>query len=140
LTEDPSIADVAAECGLSSTHFARAFKKTTGSPPHAWIIAKRVERAKQLMSGTTLELPKIAQFCGFVDFLAALGTGLRKPHWLAWAGGIEPYKKCLWHRAFSNRYSAFDSIFDSFSALTRADAAGSAKIYVAPGQSADGVS
>jgi AraC family transcriptional regulator len=36
LDGDPSIADVAAECGLSSSYFAKAFKQTTGAPPHAW--------------------------------------------------------------------------------------------------------
>jgi AraC-like DNA-binding protein len=67
LDGDPSIADVAAECGLSSSYFAKAFKQTTGVPPHAWLSMKRIERAKQLLSGTKLELAEIALACGFVD-------------------------------------------------------------------------
>ena len=34
LGESHSISRLAAECGLSSSHFARAFKETTGFAPH----------------------------------------------------------------------------------------------------------
>lgn len=67
LDGDPSIADVAPECGLSSSYFAKAFKRATGAPPHAWLSIKRIERAKQLMNETDLELAEIALACGFVD-------------------------------------------------------------------------
>jgi AraC family transcriptional regulator len=67
LDGDPSIADVAAECGLSSSYFAKAFRQETGAPPHAWLSMRRIARAKQLLSGTTVELAEIASACGFVD-------------------------------------------------------------------------
>jgi AraC family transcriptional regulator len=67
LDGDPSIADIAAECGLSSSYFAKAFKQATGAPPHAWLSMKRIERAKQLLRATKLELAEIALACGFVD-------------------------------------------------------------------------
>lgn len=67
LDGDPSIVDIAAECGLSSSYFAKAFKQATGAPPHAWLSMRRIERAKQLLSGTKLELAEIALVCGFVD-------------------------------------------------------------------------
>jgi AraC family transcriptional regulator len=67
LDGDPSIADIAAECGLSSSYFAKAFRQTTGAPPHAWLSKKRIERAKQLMNETDLKLAEIALVCGFVD-------------------------------------------------------------------------
>jgi AraC family transcriptional regulator len=67
LDGDPSIANIATECGLSSSYFAKAFKQTTGAPPHAWLSMKRIERAKQLMKETSLELAEIALACGFVD-------------------------------------------------------------------------
>jgi AraC family transcriptional regulator len=67
LEGDPSIADIAAECGLSSSHFARAFKLTTGAPPHAWLSRRRIERAKQLLRETNLTLAETALACGFVD-------------------------------------------------------------------------
>ena len=67
LDGDPSIADIAAECGVSSSYFAKAFKQVTGAPPHAWLLMKRIERAKQLMSKMDTGLAEIALACGFVD-------------------------------------------------------------------------
>jgi AraC family transcriptional regulator len=67
LDGDPSIADIAAECGLSSGYFAKAFRQATGAPPHAWLSMRRIERAKQLLGGTQVGLAEIALACGFVD-------------------------------------------------------------------------
>jgi transcriptional regulator GlxA family with amidase domain len=44
-----SLAELARACDLSPGHFARAFKQTTGQSPHRWLIAQRIEKAKQLM-------------------------------------------------------------------------------------------
>jgi AraC family transcriptional regulator len=67
LNEDPSIAELARECGLSSGYFSRAFRQTTGVTPHQWLIRRRVERARQLLLGNGLGLADIALVCGFVD-------------------------------------------------------------------------
>src|ERR1700730_167534 len=67
LAHDPSIAEVAHECGLSSGYFARAFKRSTGVPPYQWLTKMRVERAKELLKDPRCELADIAQACGFVD-------------------------------------------------------------------------
>jgi len=67
LDGNPSIVELARECGLSSSHFARAFGRTTGMPPHRWLMKRRVERAKQLLAIGELELAQIALTCGFVD-------------------------------------------------------------------------
>ncbi len=67
LAGDPSIAEVANECRLSSSYFARAFKQTTGMPPYRWLTRQRVERAKELLRDPRRELADIAQLCGFVD-------------------------------------------------------------------------
>jgi hypothetical protein len=40
LSEDPTVAELARECGLSSGYFARAFRQTTGVTPHQWLIKK----------------------------------------------------------------------------------------------------
>jgi AraC family transcriptional regulator len=58
---------LANECELSRSHFARAFKKTTGSPPHRWLIELRVERAKDMLLKSDLSLAEIADLCGFFD-------------------------------------------------------------------------
>jgi AraC-like DNA-binding protein len=67
LGSDPSISDVADQCGLSSSHFSRAFKRETGLSPHQWLIKRRVERTKELLREPNLQLAEIAQICGFVD-------------------------------------------------------------------------
>jgi AraC family transcriptional regulator len=67
LDADPSIVELARECGLSGSHFARAFGRTTGMPPHRWLMKRRVERAKHLLVTGELELAQIALTCGFVD-------------------------------------------------------------------------
>jgi len=67
LNGDPSIADVAAACGLSSSYFAKAFRQAMGMPPHVWLSTRRIERAKRLLIEERLELSEIAVACGFVD-------------------------------------------------------------------------
>jgi len=67
LDGDPLITEAAGVCGLSTTYFAKAFKQTTGAPPHAWLVMRRIERAKRLLSESTLEIAEIALACGFVD-------------------------------------------------------------------------
>src|ERR1700726_4154212 len=49
LAHDPSIGEIAHECGLSSGYFARAFKRSTGVPPYRWLTKLRIERAKELL-------------------------------------------------------------------------------------------
>jgi len=67
LAGDPSISQIANECGLSTSYFARAFKQATGVPPYRWLTKQRVERAKELLQDPGRELADIAQLCGFVD-------------------------------------------------------------------------
>jgi AraC family transcriptional regulator len=67
LGKDISIAQLASECGLSSGHFARAFRQTTGRPPHRWLLERRLEVAQGLLSNSQMSLPQIASACGFSD-------------------------------------------------------------------------
>lgn len=64
---DISLADVARQCGLSVSQFARAFKTTTGVAPHRWLIQLRVEAAKQHLADPSMRLAEIALCCGFAD-------------------------------------------------------------------------
>jgi AraC family transcriptional regulator len=64
---DVAIAEVAEECRLSRSHFARAFRQSTGAPPHKWLLERRVEVAKELMLNTRLPLVDVALSCGFSD-------------------------------------------------------------------------
>jgi AraC family transcriptional regulator len=64
----PSLEQLAAVAGLSPYHFARQFKAATGLPPHQYVIARRVERAKQLLqTGTDKSLAEVAAHAGFSD-------------------------------------------------------------------------
>ena len=67
LDRDVSLDRLAAECQLSRTHFARAFRQTTGMPPHRWLLARRVDKAKDLLSQSPTALADIALACGFAD-------------------------------------------------------------------------
>ncbi|MBB3257786.1 AraC-like DNA-binding protein [Paraburkholderia bannensis] len=67
LDTNVSVAEVARECGLSRGHFLRAFKETTGLPPHRWLISRRIELAQELMRNKDLPLITISQMCGFAD-------------------------------------------------------------------------
>jgi AraC family transcriptional regulator len=67
LTGAAPLAAIAAACGLSASHFARAFRRSTGLPPHAWLNQARVERAMILLRQRGQSLSEIALECGFVD-------------------------------------------------------------------------
>lgn len=56
---------MAAAARLSPYHFARQFKAATGLPPHQYVIARRVERAKRLLLEGELPLAEIASQVGF---------------------------------------------------------------------------
>ena len=60
-----SLSELAAECGISISHFARAFKGTVGVAPHQWLVRQRMEFAKQLLSSTRMATVDIALECGF---------------------------------------------------------------------------
>ncbi len=67
LTDDIGLEDAASVVGLSAKHFARAFKQSTGLPPHRWVIERRVERSQELLTDGGSTLADIALECGFAD-------------------------------------------------------------------------
>jgi AraC family transcriptional regulator len=68
LDAGPTLTEMAAVARLSPYHFARQFKAATGLPPHQYVIARRVERAKQLLQGGgDLPLAQVAARSGFSD-------------------------------------------------------------------------
>ncbi|WP_338691788.1 AraC family transcriptional regulator [Bradyrhizobium sp. 26S5] len=58
---------IAAEFGFSVSHFSRAFRISTGLPPHQWLLRQRVTAAKQLMAVRDLSLSEIAISAGFAN-------------------------------------------------------------------------
>ena len=67
LCGDLSLTRLATECGLSSRHFARAFRQSAGMPPHRWLVRQRVERARELLGKPALSLAEVASASGFAD-------------------------------------------------------------------------
>jgi AraC family transcriptional regulator len=62
-----TIADVARECNLTPSYFAKAFRRTTGMSPHQYLTHIRLEEAKGLLLSSSLPLADIALICGFGD-------------------------------------------------------------------------
>jgi transcriptional regulator GlxA family with amidase domain len=79
LDGDIALQQVAEACELSVSHFARAFKQTFHVPPYRWLIERRVDRARDLMTNSRLPLADIAIRCGFAD-QSALNRSFKRIH------------------------------------------------------------
>ena len=65
LADDVGLAELAALTGYSLQHFKRAFKASTGMPPHRFLLTLRIKRAQALLVQNKLALAQIALECGF---------------------------------------------------------------------------
>ena len=65
VAEAVSLADLAALCGVSVFHFARAFKTSTGIAPHQFQISLRMERARLHLSRSDSPVTEIALSLGY---------------------------------------------------------------------------
>jgi AraC family transcriptional regulator len=61
------IDDLANVVALSRSHFSRAFKRSIGLSPMEYVVVRRVERAKAMISGTREPLAEVELACGFAD-------------------------------------------------------------------------
>lgn len=61
------VEDLASVTRLSTSHFSRAFKLSFNVPPHAYIMALRLARARALMLESDEQMSQIAAACGFAD-------------------------------------------------------------------------
>jgi AraC family transcriptional regulator len=59
--------DLAREAGLSTSHFIRSFRESTGKTPHQFLLHRRVEKARDLMRDTRASLTEVALASGFAD-------------------------------------------------------------------------
>lgn len=62
-----SLAELAAVVGLSQVHFIRLFRERFASPPHAYVMSQRIDRAKVLLTRGNLPIKEVAASCGFAD-------------------------------------------------------------------------
>ncbi|MFQ3669344.1 MAG: AraC family transcriptional regulator, partial [Fimbriimonadaceae bacterium] len=56
---------VAAQLGLSNSHFRHLFKQTTGQPFHQYLIAVRLEHARQMLLDQDISVSQVASAVGF---------------------------------------------------------------------------
>jgi AraC-like DNA-binding protein len=64
---ESSVAEVAAKVGLSAAQFTRAFKASTGFPPHRWQLNQRIAKAQELLRYGAFPLAEIALATGFTE-------------------------------------------------------------------------
>jgi AraC family transcriptional regulator len=65
LTRNLSLADIAAQAQIRPSHFARAFKESTGLSPHQYILRRRIDRAIEMLENERSTLAGIAYDLGF---------------------------------------------------------------------------
>lgn len=62
-----SVVTLAAEAGLSPSHFARAFRESTGRSPHRYLLTQRLERGRRLLAAPGTTISEVAARTGFAD-------------------------------------------------------------------------
>jgi AraC family transcriptional regulator len=62
---DLSLAELASVAGISTFHFSREFKKTTGKTPHQYLMKFRVDQAKMLLAKSEMPLIEVGLRSGF---------------------------------------------------------------------------
>jgi AraC family transcriptional regulator len=60
-----TLEELAAAAGLSRSHFARAFRASTGCSPFARLRSMRVARSKALLADEALTVAQVSQACGY---------------------------------------------------------------------------
>ena len=65
LAADMGVCELAEVAAISTAHFSRVFAQATGMPPYAYVVARRIERAKRLLADPELPLSAVAASCGF---------------------------------------------------------------------------
>jgi len=65
LENDLSLAEIALSADLSPYHFSRSFKHTTGITPIQYLMQRRIERAKYMLSESELPIVEVGLGAGF---------------------------------------------------------------------------
>ncbi|WP_116598861.1 helix-turn-helix domain-containing protein [Primorskyibacter marinus] len=67
LSQTLDLSSMAQALGMTPCLFARHFKSSFGTPPYAYVISRRLERARHLLSKSDLAIKLISADCGFSD-------------------------------------------------------------------------
>jgi len=65
MEDDLSLDEMAESVGLSTAHFARMFRKSTGETPHQFVLRQRLARAKGMLRAPDARVLDVAIACGF---------------------------------------------------------------------------
>lgn len=68
LLKDISVEDVAEQINMSYSWFRKLFKEYTGVSPAHYIQELKIKEAKQLLTGTNMNIKEISYYLGFDDF------------------------------------------------------------------------
>jgi AraC-like DNA-binding protein len=82
-TEPLDVAELARVACSSQAHFSRRFARAFGAPPHRYLVTRRIERAKHLLSGTDDSILEIGLAVGF-ESAASFSRAFRR------AVGVSP--------------------------------------------------
>jgi len=61
------VGELAALVGLPVARFTLAFARSAGKPPHQYVLDRRVQRAGELLRGSSQPLADVAAACGFAS-------------------------------------------------------------------------
>jgi AraC-like DNA-binding protein len=65
LDQDLTLARLGAVVFMSPYHFARLFQRSTGMPPHRFVVRARIDHATTLLATPDLSIARISQVVGF---------------------------------------------------------------------------
>jgi AraC family transcriptional regulator len=83
LAGDLTLEAMAAEIDMSPYYLARVFKSTIGQSPHQYVLARRVEHAKNLLRNTAMPIADVA-------FSAGFSSQSHLSHWFRRIIGVSP--------------------------------------------------
>ncbi len=67
IEHDLRLSELANEAGVSTSHFIRSFRESTGKTPYQFLLQQRVKRAQSLMREPGSSLTEVALASGFAD-------------------------------------------------------------------------
>jgi len=65
MEDELTLCEMAQSVELSTAHFSRMFRKSTGESPHHFVLRHRVERAKEMLRASEARVLDVAVACGF---------------------------------------------------------------------------
>jgi len=65
MEDELSLHEMAQSVGLTTAHFARMFRKSTGETPHQFVLRQRLDHAKAMLRAPYARVLDVAVACGF---------------------------------------------------------------------------